>query len=90
MGRLGVGGPDRGERPGVLRGVRLQRFVALTETLHCRHDARLSEGESEAVHMRYGRAGRAPGLRRHGSPLGPALCLNGLDGPRPDTPAAAR
>ena len=64
----------------------VQRFVALTLTLHGRHDARLSEGESEAVHfMRYGRVGRAPGLRRHGSPLGPALCLNGLDGPRSDT-----
>ena len=63
-----------------------QRFVALTETLHGRRDARLIEGESEEVFFaRFGRVGRAPGRVRHGSPLGPALCLRGPDGPRSDT-----
>ncbi len=61
-------------------------FVALTETLHGRRDARLSEGESAKVRlMAFGRVGRAPGRMRHPSTLGPSLCLRGLDGPRSDT-----
>ena len=61
-------------------------FVALTETLHGRRDARLSEGESAKVRlMAFGRVGRAPGRMRRPSTLGPSLCLRGLDGPRSDT-----
>jgi len=64
----------------------VQRFVALTLTLHGRRDARLIEGESEEVFFaRFGRVGRAPGLARQESTLDASLCLRGLDGPRSDT-----
>jgi len=62
------------------------RFVALLERMHGRQDARLFEGENEDVHfVDFGRRGRAPGIRRRGSTLGPSLGLRGSDGPWSDT-----
>ena len=57
-----------------------QRFVALTEMLHGRRDARLFEGESAKVRlMAFGRIGRAPGRLRKGSTLDKSLCLRGVE-----------